>query len=66
MVAHELRMVIADMQKEDTQTRCSGFEQQFKVEKHLHVQLCEAKCDELWMMCAYAALARTVSGSMHG
>ena len=24
------------------------------------------QCDELWVMCVYAALARTVAGSMHG
>lgn len=32
MVAHELRMVIADMKVVDPQNRYSGFEQQFKVE----------------------------------
>ena len=24
------------------------------------------QCDEVWGMCAYAALARTVASSMHG
>ena len=39
MVAHELRMVIADMQKKDPQTSVSGFEEQFKVKECLHVCL---------------------------
>ena len=33
MVAHELRMVIVDMQKKDPQTSVSGFEEQFKVKR---------------------------------
>ena len=32
MAAHELEAVIADMLKEDPQAKCSGFEQQFKME----------------------------------
>ena len=75
MVAHELKTVIADLQKEDPQASCSGFEQQFKV-KCFNVNLTlvcnvnESKYDNfvdftmLLYTYMYAALARTVSGSM--
>ena len=67
MVAHELRAVITDMQKEDPQAKCLGFEQQFKVEYILVSDLTlqsEYEYDVGSLRC-YAAFARTVSGSMH-
>ena len=39
MAAHELGAVITDMHKEDPQAKCSGFEQQFKVEYILESDL---------------------------
>ena len=46
MVAHELRMVIADMQKEDPQTSVSEFEHQFKVKKFLsYLCLVHSSCN---------------------
>ena len=58
MVAHELRMVIADMQKEVPQAKCSGFEQQFKVEPaplvcRASTNFVKCVCGELWVIYTY-------------